>query len=804
MTKAIKSKGSCNTRSGKMVKRPAFTIKLATLLTGVSIAAVAAPSAHAQDAQAEEEATANDNVIIVTARFRDETVQEIGGSISALDGAALEQEGISDFEDIALRTAGLNLNDRGPNQNDVGIRGVSSSVGQGFGDTGISGPLISQFLDDVPVAQSTSSQRDFNLFDFERVEVLRGPQPTFFGEGSVGGTIRYVTRSPDLSGAPVSDSVMKAGVSFTKGGGTNYSVSAASTFVLVPDQLAVRGVINYRNDSGFIDNSFLGTNDINGFDSLSGRIVALYEPDDALSIRLMAFIGRDEIDENNAVALPFVAPASALVSDSPVDGNNEDEFELYTAKIAYDFGALNVSSITSLYERTSSTEFLCGGCGAFSLFLPTPVAATTLLDNDDRSFTQEFRFVSDFDGPLNFTAGLYYQDTEFTSENDTSAPGFGAFVVLPAGSDQLFQQNNSIESTQYSAFAEFTFDVSDSFRLIGGARYVNEEIVNTTTLSTLALGGGVTGLEPPFVLGNLTDFVVGAGLSNTGVFEVDRVLPRAAVEFDASDDVLLYASVATGVRNGNLNPSSSAFFASGGDQALFSSIREFSDDDVLSYEIGAKTSWLNGDLTINVAGFHSTFDDPQVEAATPFVLVQNGPELRIIGLELETVWQVNDYVDLFFSGAFQDSSFQGNQLLSPATLATGFPFDLREGNQAANSPRWSYSSGANLNYPLGDGSLSLTGNISYSYTGPRFSSVVNFPSSRMEPLNILNLRLGVEGDNWSLVGFASNLTNDVEFTSVLGSLAVANVTPDGELDFFPSDVAVNRPRTMGVEATFRF
>ena len=110
-----------------------------------------------------------------------------------------------DFEDIANRTAGLNLNDRGPNQNDVGIRGVSSGVGQSFGDSGISGPLISQFLDDIPVAQSSASQRDFNLFDFERVEVLRGPQPTFFGEGSVGGTIRYVTRTPDLSGDPVSD-----------------------------------------------------------------------------------------------------------------------------------------------------------------------------------------------------------------------------------------------------------------------------------------------------------------------------------------------------------------------------------------------------------------------------------------------------------------------------------------------------------------------------------------------------------------------------------------------------------------------
>ena len=256
--------------------------------------------------------------------------------------------------------------------------------------------------------------------------------------------------------------------------------------MVVPDKFAVRGVINYRDDSGFIDNTTLGTSNINDFESVSGRLVALIEPNDDLSIRLMTFIGRDNIGENNSVALPLFSPASDLVSNSPIDGDNEDDFELYTAKVDYDFGPITATSITSLYDRKSETEFFCGACAAFGLFLPNPIAPRSLVDIDDRSFTQEFRFVSDFDGPLNFTAGLYYQDTELTSENDTSAAGFGDFVVLPAGSDQLFEQNNAIDSTQYSAFAELTFEATESLRLIGGARYVDEEIENTTTLSTLA------------------------------------------------------------------------------------------------------------------------------------------------------------------------------------------------------------------------------------------------------------------------------------------------------------------------------
>ncbi len=778
----------------------------ASALTLASLA-VSQPALAQQASEDPEQAPAasepdDTNVIIVTARFREETMQDIGGSISALDARTLEQSGVADFEDIAARTAGLNLNDRGPNQNDVSIRGISNGALQGLADSGLSGPLISQFIDDIPVSSSTASQRDFNYFDFDRVEVLRGPQPTFFGEGSVGGTIRYATRDPDLRGGTISDTVMNAGVSFTKGGGTNYSVSAATSLILLPDTFGIRGVINYRNDDGFIDNSALGTSDINDFESLSGRIVALFEPSSSLSVRLMGYWGSDDIGENNSVAAPPADPED-LVFNLPFDGQNQDDFELYAGRIVYDAGSFSVTSITGLYERTSSTEYFCGSCVAFGLFLPTPIVPVTAQKNDDRSFTQEFRFVSQFEGPLSLIAGLYYQDTRLTSEITTEAEGFGSAVILPAGSDVLFEQFNLIESEQYSAFAELTLQATDRLRIIGGVRYVNEEIVNTTTLSTLALGGGATGFEPPFVLANLTDFVTGAGLSNTGVFKLDRFLPRAAIEFDATDEIMLYGSVSTGVRNGNLNPSSSAFFASGGDPAAFAAFREFSDDSVVSIEGGIKTTWLGGDLTANLAAYHTTFDDMQVEVSVPFTAIDNAPQLEIFGLEAEAAWRINSHIDVYFNGAFQDGQFQGDKLLAPATLSVGVPYDLREGNRPANTPKWSFSTGANIEYPIND-AISVTGNIGYSHTGSRFSVVTNVPSSRMEPLDIVNVRIGFRGDRWSVVGFVSNLTNDIEFVSIAGSLGLPVLTPNGELDFIPTDVAVNRPRTVGIETTLRF
>ena len=779
-------------------------IKPMRYLAGLSLG-LGASLAGAQDASTTG-ATDNTEVyeeIVVTARFRSETVQDIGGAVSALDDSAIERAGITDFEDIAARIPGLNLNDRGPNQNDIGIRGVANGAQQGLADTGLSGPLVSQFIDDIPIAQSTSSQRDFNLFDFDRVEVLRGPQPTFFGEGSVGGTIRYATRNPELDAETISDSIIKTGLSFTEDGGTNYSVSAASSFVLVPEKFAIRAVLNYRDDDGFIDNPVLDQNDINDYESVSGRIVALFQPSDELSVRFMTFIGRDDIGESNAVSGPPISPGD-LTSNLPIDGDGEDDFELYTLKLDYDFGAVTVSSITGLFNRDSAREFFCPACAAFGAFLPVPITPTSVIDADDRSFTQELRVVSQTDGPLSFIGGLYYQDTRLITSNDTAAPEFGDFVVAPVGSDILFEQHARIESEQFSAFVELTYEIADNLRLIGGVRYVDEEIVNETTISTLALGGGPFGLEPPFVLGNLTDFVLAANLSNEGVFTLDKFLPRGAIEFDLSNDVLLYGSVATGARNGNLNPSSSAFFASNGDPTIFSDVRTFSDDEVLSFEVGAKTRWADGAFTLNVAAFFSNFEDPQVQVSNPFVMVANGPELDIFGIELESLWRVNQHVSVFFSGAYQDTEFQDSQLLSPGTLATGFAFDLAEGNENSNTPEWSYSVGADLAFPLSGQGMLFTGHVSYNYVGSRFSTVTNFPSSRMPSLGILNLRLGVDADRWSVTAFASNLANEIEFTSIDGDLGLPFVNADGDLDFFADTFAVNRPRTIGVEASFRF
>ncbi|MFT3721975.1 MAG: TonB-dependent receptor [Hyphomonadaceae bacterium] len=752
------------------------------------------------------EETQTGDVVIVTARFREESVQDIGASISAISADMLQAEGITDFEDLARR-AGVGVIDRGPNQNDVAIRGVANGTGLRLADLGSSRPLVSQFLDDAPVAAATASQRDFSYFDFDRVEILRGPQPTLFGEGSVGGTIRYFSRDPDLDAEGFSDSVFTGQVSSTHKGGENYSASAATSLNLVPHQLAVRGVLNWREDDGFIDNPTLGEADVNDYKTRSGRLVLLYQPSDRLSFRLSAFAGRDDFTGTNQVDAPPAAKNSLLFR-SPINGRNSDDFDLYTLKAAYDLDDLTLTSVSGYYRRDRTDQsFDAQSAAGFGLFT-TPLKAIANGATEDRSFTQELRLVSDYAGPLNFTSGLFYQNATYNASLLTTAPEFAPFTA-PAGGTTLIDQGSKVNTRQVSGFLELTYEMSDQLRLIGGARYVQEDITSISTSSRAAFGGGVTGLQPPFVITNVNSLAGVFGLPLSETFSLSKWLPRVAVEYDASNNILLYGIASTGVRNGNLNPFTSALRGAGTppNPATFARLRSFEEDQVLSYEAGIKSQWLGGDVITNVALFHTRYKDPQILTSNPFVLTLNGPDETITGLEIDTSWKLNDTFEVYANGTYQDASFDdGALLVNPAVLTSiGYAAteDLRAGAKPVNSPELSYALGASFEAPISGSDWTLTGDLAYQYIDPRYSTAQNFPSSKLGAQNFVNVRLGLRASAWEIVGFVTNATNEIEYQSIQGNAGTPILVANGELDFRPNAVAVNRPRTIGIQLTVR-
>ena len=766
--------------------------------------ALTAPLAAQEGGQASEEDEVMRDVITVTSRFREETVQDIGASIAGIGGEEMLMRGIQDIEDLSRNVPGMQNVKTRPNSNDIAIRGVRSA-GSGYETS----TVFSVFVDDVSVTGS-GNIRDFSSADLNRVEVIRGPQPTLFGEGAVGGVIRYFTNDPDLDGPTVTGQA-NARVETIEDGGTAYSVDNATSFVMVPGQLGLRISGFQREDDGFIDNPSEGE-DVNDYESVGGRAVLLVRPTANLEVRLSAFLSRDEMGEATQVD-PGSDPEDLTFAASPLSGSYTDDFDLYSGRVSYDFDWLQLTSVTGYYERTMDSALFSAG-NSFGLAPFFPTVDTTSFETGSRDFeqwSQEFRFVSFLDGPLNFTAGAYFRDrSDVNGQFLTCADCVS--VTTPA-SENLATRLSEVESEQYSAFAEFTYEFTDRLRLIGGARYVNDTI--TATLHQ----DDVVNLVPEFdgngnlipwtetnPIGFVSTLAVleGAGVGTDFNFELEEVLPRFGVEYELNDSILLYANVARGARNGGIGNAIAALGASGGSQDAFFDNLTFDEDSVLSVDGGVKATWMGGDLVTNVGIFRTTYDDTQIQVNTPANNTVNGPEQSIVGLEFESSFQVTRELSTFLNFSVIDAEFDDGALITAAPGGSIGPFDLRAGNQPANIPEFTLSTGYSYMRPVGSGGWMFTSNGSFQYIGERYSNVQNYPSAQLDALENLNLSVALTNDVWTIGLFGTNLLNDIEAVSVGSNPLQQFINSDGALDAPIIATSVNRPRTIGVRASLRY
>ena len=766
--------------------------------------AMAAPVAAQDTAPGGADESASRDVITVTARFREESVQDIGASIAGISGDDIRQRGIQDIEDLARAIAGMQNVKTRQNSNDIAIRGVRSA-GSGYETS----TVFSVFLDDVSVTGS-GNIRDFSSVDLDRIEVIRGPQPTLFGEGAVGGVIRYFTNDPDLDGERFTGEAAGR-IESIEDGGMAYTVQNASSFILVPGKLGLRVSGFQREDDGFIDNPSEGE-DVNDFETAGGRAVLLARPTPKLEVRLSAFLSRDELGESTQVD-PGSDPEDLTFGASPRSGNYSDDFGLYAGRISYSFDVGEVTSITGYYERdTSSSLFSAGNSFGLAPFFPTVDTTTFSTSSGEfEQFSQELRFVSDLEGPLNFTAGAYYRDRQDVSGQFLTGDGF-VTVTTPA-TENLATRLSSTVSEQYSAFAEVTYELTDRFRLIGGARYVKDTV--TASLQQ----DNVVNLVPEFDSGgnlipwtesnpigfvSTLEVLESAGVGTDFEFELEELLPRAGVEFEVSDDILLYGNVARGARNGGIGNAIAALGASGGDQDVFLDNLTFDEDSVLSVDAGIKASWFNGNLITNVGVFRTTYEDTQIQVNTPANNTVNGPEQSIVGMEIETTLEVNDSLSTFLNMTLIDAQFEEGVLITAPPGGSFGPFDLREGNQPSNIPEFSMSAGYSFERPIGPAGWTLNSAGSFQYVGERFSNVQNFQSAELDSLELLNLRVGVSNDRWGLHVFGTNLLNDIEAVTIGSNPLQQFITAEGQLDAPIIATNVNRPRSVGVSLSLRY
>ena len=424
-------------------------MKKSLLLAGFSALSFAlALPAHAQDAAATEEAEGND--IIVTATKRNATLQDIPFSINAQTAEDIQKTGATNLEDVSRNVAGLAIQNLGPGQSQVAIRGVSA--GQIVRDQPGVKEQVGIYLDESVISLSLFTP-DLDLFDLNRVETLRGPQGTLFGSGSVGGTIRYITNQPKLG---ATEGAFEANVNLVDGNDFGGHLKGAINAPL-GDKAAIRAVGYYTRYGGFID-ALTPTGvkkDVNSGERYGGRIAVTFEPSDTVSItprviyQKITTDGFNREEVFNLFANPFTTTAvpggRAPVTFSKrqqfllLDEAFEDEIFIADATIKAGLGGVDLTSVTSYTDRNILVSRDASALtGSVSVDLGYPAAAVTLPSNlrdttKVKSFTQELRFSSTGDGPFQWVFGGFYSNTDRVYAQRLPTPGYDAFTDATLG-----------------------------------------------------------------------------------------------------------------------------------------------------------------------------------------------------------------------------------------------------------------------------------------------------------------------------------------------------------------------------------
>ena len=736
-------------------------MKHASVLRGSSAAILSTFAAicwsGAADAQeaADEDDFAIEEIIVTATKRGAASVQDIPISLRAISGETLLDKGVEDYVDWARMVPGLIAQDQGPGEKRLIIRGVQSvgpaTVGVYWDDSVITG---SNLEDD-----GGGRNADIRLYDVERVEVLRGPQGTLYGAGSFSGTIRIITNKPDPSVVSTSVSTTLA---TTRKGDESYKANGHFNAPIMAGKLAVRGVAWYENEGGYIDNVRLGRDDINEEETYGGRFAVRLIASERLTIDASVTVQRTELDGKQR----FFPAIGDLQTDEFTIDVYEDDLELYQLSLKYeaDFGTFEASSgflNRDVFFRFDSTPILL----FFGVPVPFAIAVTDQPDKRD-TWSNEIRFASNFDGPFQGIVGAFYQQTQKNFVSDVISASVDG---VPNGTEaDIFGRVSSFDSDQYALFGEFTYDVTDRFTVLAGFRYFDFNL-DANSRETLPFGGFEPGNAPP------PDPRRSASETSVSL--------KFSASYEINEEAMVYAVAAEGFREGGTN--------STGFGNLFIIPEEFESDSIWNYELGAKTSWLDDRLIINVSGYIIEWSNIQTVEQEPvqgFQFIGNAGSARVKGFEFELFGRPAPGLDVTLSGGFQDARLTEDQPI----LAVETPIG-RRGDRIPSVPQLSGAIAAQYTFPVGNGLESFVrGDLAYvSSSQTQFNDSGAFQNKQSD-YTIMDLRFALEGEHWSAVAFVDNLFDQRADLTLVENRAV------------PLSVFTNRPRTFGITLTGSF
>ena len=804
------------------IKVNTFTRVICTIVTAPLLTA-SIPALAQTDGELEE--------IIVTARMRSESLQEVPVAIRAFSQRTIEEAGITSMRDYVELTPNVYLQEtQNTGFSFVNIRGLATQRN--------TDQAVAVSVDGVLLTNSLVFSQE--LYDIEQIEVLKGPQGALYGRNSAGGAINITTRQPTNE----SESMIRVGA----GNGDSYKVQGMYSGPISEDKLLFRVAASYQDSEGTRDNittgipvdpykeaAFRGKLLWLASETVTGDFRFSYSDSQAgstqfisnapLAVDLPGFItgglGTGPFPPNGSTTMlprAVAAGVGAIVGDpnntsvrnwGNQPGEDNRESWSLSAKFDFELGKGTLTSITAFDDIEHLTE------GEQLFYLPLVIAgglnAINAQNRFGDSWSQEIRFTSDDDQRLRWIAGAYAAQTNIdvyfaimddlglginsfqrvpNPRSDTISPTklfnaqfLGASGGIPAPitnpTEALASLGDRNENFAYAGFAQVNFDITDALELSLALRYDKDEREQTTDTPQEFL--------PIYfdAMGNLSGPVEGEVRKR----EFDSLQPKVSLRWLASDTLMLYGSYSEGFRSGGFNPSGTAqaiqAMADAGVVGLPSGVQDsFDQEDSKSFELGFKSTLADGRFLLNAAAFTTQLDNTFTfffVGTNAAQTIRNISDSDISGLEIDALWQVSDSFSAEISYGVINSEIKASSFSGVGGVSL-------VGNDLNLNPEDSFNLGLTYRTPATN---NLNGfiRLDYNRIGELYFAPENW--APRDVVDLVNLRAGISGNNngWEVTGWVKNATDENYFNELFNTFGIGYYA---------------RERRFGVDLTFRF
>ena len=765
-----------------------------SLLSAAIAAALlsATPLAHAQNAPPDQNTTKPTQgsgtvttlgTIVVTANRRNETLQKVPMAVSALTYHDIQRQHLQDFSDYAASVPGLDAISLGPGMTELSIRGIASGSQQPSASVGV-------YVDETPFGSSSvfaigsALTPDLDPADVERIEVLRGPQGTLYGAGALGGVIRFITIPPDTE---TWSGRLQLGGTSVDGGGNGFDVHGMVNLPLVKDKLAVRANVYDETVPGFVDDAGRGKTDVNESKVKGGRVSLLWTPTDKTSVRVTALAQNLNAAGSATVALDpdtlqpvygDLQQRSAALGGDAFAGR----YRLYNVTFNTDFGWAKLMSSSSYSKldaitNVDATPLLFLGPQANGQPYGTLERATI----PQTKATQEFRLSSPKSQTVEWLGGVFWTRETGNNAQDVYPSDYysGTPVPSPVGPIGGDLQPSTYEA--YAAYGTITWHVTDRFDVEAGLRYSHDK-QHYTEIGYGLLFGGV----PPTVLLDKRSSDSSTTFSLTPTFHVN-------------DNTMLYARVASG-------------FLPGGPNIVPVGVPNvpatFSPTKLTDYEVGLKSTSADDRLMVDLSAYYIDWTKiPLTTFENNFTFLTSGGQAKSKGLEATVAWIAAPGLRLSANASYNDATL---------TKDAPYPSNGKHGDPLPYAPKFTLGLSGDYDFALGGGWHGYVG-ASYQYVDERstdfaFSYPIAgvlppLPSSPTIPgYHTINLRAGVNRDEWNIDVYVKNLTNQrgiVQASTFQNYVPVAG-EPNPVTGRMEDNATIITPRMFGISVSRNF